>query len=163
MTDILWAPWRMPFILGEKPVGCFLCEATTKGVCEETLVLQLTAHSMVIMNRYPYVAGHLLVTPKRHVGKLMDLTAEEMTDLHETLRQTVAIMEVAARPNGFNLGMNLGKAAGAGVEDHLHYHVVPRYYGDNNAMNVLGEIRVIPEDLIATWKRFLPSFKGNSR
>jgi len=159
--DILWAPWRMPFILGEKPVGCFLCETSVQGVCEETLVLRLTPHSMVIMNRYPYVAGHLLVTPRRHVGNLMDLTDVEMKDLHETLRQTVAIMAVAARPNGFNLGMNLGKAAGAGVEDHLHYHIVPRYFGDNNAMNILGEVRVIPEDLIATWKRLLPSFKGN--
>lgn len=158
--EIVWAPWRMPFILGAKPVGCFLCETAAVGVCEETLVLRLTPYSMVIMNRYPYIAGHLLVSPRRHVGNLMDLTPEEMTDLHETLRQTVQTMQRAGNPQGFNLGMNLGKAAGAGVEDHLHYHIVPRYWGDNNAMNIFADVRIIPEDLIVTWKRLLPFFDG---
>lgn len=158
--EIVWAPWRMPFILGAKPVGCFLCETASVGVCEETLVLRLTPLSMVIMNRYPYIAGHLLVSPRRHVGNLMDLTSDEMTDLHETLRQTVETMQRAGNPQGFNLGMNLGKAAGAGVEDHLHYHIVPRYWGDNNAMNIFADVRIIPEDLIVTWKRLLPFFDG---
>lgn len=158
--DIVWAPWRMPFILGAKPVGCFLCDSSNKGVGEETLVLRMTSHTLVIMNRYPYISGHLLISPRRHVGNLMELTPEEMTDLHETLRQTVSALERAGKPNGFNIGMNLGKAAGVGVDDHLHYHVVPRYWGDNNAMNIFAEVRVIPEDLIVTWKRLLPYFDG---
>lgn len=157
--DIVWAPWRMPFILGEKPMGCFLCESAVKGVGEETLVLELTPTSMVIMNRYPYISGHLMVVPIRHVDNLDALTHEEMLDLHETLRRCISRIKRWAHPDGINVGMNLGAAAGAGVKDHIHYHVVPRFTGDNNAMNVFGEVRIIPEDLIVTFRRLLPVFQ----
>lgn len=156
--DVVWAPWRMQFILGEKPVGCFLCDSAGIGVGEETLVLRMTPLSMVIMNRYPYISGHLMVTPIRHVGSLSDLRDEEMFDLHETLRKAVVSLQKAGNPHGFNIGMNLGKAAGAGVEDHIHYHIVPRYFGDSNAMNVFADVRVIPEDLVVTFRRILPYF-----
>ncbi len=156
--DIIWAPWRMQFILGEKPMGCFLCEAVTAGVGEEALVLELTEHSMVIMNRYPYISGHLMVVPKAHVSGLHELEPEAFDDLHRTLSRCVERVRAVLNPQGVNLGMNLGKAAGAGVEDHIHYHVIPRFVGDNNAFNVLGDIRVIPEDLLSTYRRYLPAF-----
>lgn len=156
--DIIWAPWRMQFILGEKPMGCFLCEAVAAGVGEESLVLELTEHSMVIMNRYPYISGHLMVVPKSHVSGLHELEPAAFDDLHRTLSRCVERVREVLNPQGVNLGMNLGKAAGAGVEDHIHYHVIPRFIGDNNAFNVLGNIRVIPEDLLSTYRRYLPAF-----
>jgi len=157
--DRVWAPWRMEYILGGKAMGCFLCESSKIGIAEEPLVLHLTPHSMVIMNRYPYTSGHLLVTPRRHVSGLHELSSQEMLDLHETLRKTVGLVQEWATPDGINVGMNLGKAAGAGLEEHIHYHIVPRFHGDNNAMNVFGEVRIIPESLIETYRRLLPQFE----
>jgi len=157
--DIIWAPWRMRYILGDKTMGCFLCEAVKKGPGEETLLLHLTRHSLVILNRYPYISGHLMVVPRAHVDTLKALSGEELLDLHETLRMTVEVVEETLRPDGINLGMNLGKAAGAGLKDHIHYHVVPRFIGDNNSFTVLADTRVIPESLIDTYRRYLPAFK----
>lgn len=159
--DIVWAPWRMQFILGEKQMGCFLCEAAKTGASKETLVLRQTPHSLVILNRYPYIAGHLMVTPIAHVSSLDDLSPEQFADLHETMRDCVSTVKSSVSPDGINVGMNMGKAAGAGVEDHLHYHVIPRFVGDSNAFSVLGEIRVIPEDLEATYDRYFPHFSGD--
>jgi len=158
-VETIWAPWRMSFILGAKPVGCFLCDAPTVGIGEESLVLQLTEHSMVIMNRYPYVAGHLMVAPRRHVDRLDALSPMEHQDLHETLTSCIARVRDVAHPDGINVGMNLGTAAGAGVKDHIHYHVVPRFVGDSNAFNVFAEVRVVPEDLVVTWRRLRPAFE----
>jgi len=152
----------MQFILGEKMAGCFLCAALAEAPSEGNLVLAHTEHALVIMNRYPYITGHLMVTPRRHVSKLADLSEVEMAGLQRAVSGTVSVLERAATPHGFNIGMNLGKAAGAGVEDHIHYHVVPRYYGDNNSMNIFAEVRVIPEDLIITWRRLRPFFDGMS-
>jgi ATP adenylyltransferase len=139
-------------------MGCFLCDAAARGVGEDTLVLHLTGHSMVILNRYPYISGHLMVTPIAHVKDLSELSDEQERDLHRTLVWATARVRDVLKPHGVNLGMNLGKAAGAGVEDHIHYHIVPRFAGDNNAMNVLGDVRVIPESLEATFRRYLPAF-----
>ncbi len=156
--DIIWAPWRMKYILGEKKMGCFVCDALPQGVCVETLILRITPHSLVLLNRYPYISGHLMVIPKAHVGSLDHLSPEQMADLHETLRYSIRKTLEVLRPHGINVGMNLGRAAGAGLEEHIHYHIVPRFMGDNNAMNVLGDVRVIPESLEDTWNRFLPAF-----
>lgn len=156
--DIIWAPWRMQYILGEKPMSCFLCEAATAGVCEDSLVLELTEHSMVIMNRYPYINGHLMVAPITHVSGLHELEPAAFDDLHRTLSKCVQRVGKAVNPQGINLGMNLGKAAGAGLDDHIHYHVIPRFIGDNNVFNVLGDIRVIPDDLLSSYRRYLPVF-----
>jgi len=149
----------MQYILGEKSMACFVCEALKLGVCEKSLVLQVTRATLVMLNRYPYISGHLMVIPTAHVSSLAALSAEDMVDLHETLRKTVGVVEETLRPQGINVGMNLGKAAGAGLEEHIHYHVVPRFVGDNNALNVLGDVRVIPESLEATWKRYRPAFE----
>ncbi len=155
---ILWAPWRMSYILGKKDPGCFLCEAQAKGPGEETLVLTMTEHSLVILNRYPYANGHLMVTPRRHVARLHLLTRAERNDLHELLVQAVQIVEREFHTDGINTGMNLGKAAGAGLEEHLHYHLVPRWFGDTNAMTAVGGLRVLPEDLGAVYRRLAPAF-----
>lgn len=156
--DVVWAPWRMKFILGEKPMHCFICKAVEEDVSKENLVLHLTSHSMVMLNRYPYISGHLMVVPHVHVSSLDELSTEQMIDLHETLRKTVAVVRSTLNPQGVNVGMNLGKAAGAGVEDHIHWHVIPRFLGDNNAFNVLANSRVIPESLEDTWERYVEAF-----
>lgn len=139
-------------------MGCFLCQAAKTGVSAETFILRMTRYSLVILNRYPYIAGHLMVTPIAHVGSLDELSEEQFADLHACLRDCVSTVKSAVSPAGINVGMNLGEAAGAGLEDHLHYHVIPRFVGDSNAFNVFGDIRVIPEDLQATYKRYLPHF-----
>jgi len=148
----------MKFILGEKPMHCFICKAVEEDVSKENLVLHLTSHSMVMLNRYPYISGHLMVVPHVHVSSLDELSTEQMIDLHETLRKTVAVVRSTLNPQGVNVGMNLGKAAGAGVEDHIHWHVIPRFLGDNNAFNVLANSRVIPESLEDTWERYVEAF-----
>ena len=137
---------------------CFICKAVEEDVSKENLVLHLTSHSMVMLNRYPYISGHLMVVPHVHVSSLDELSTEQMIDLHETLRKTVAVVRSTLNPQGVNVGMNLGKAAGAGVEDHIHWHVIPRFLGDNNAFNVLANSRVIPESLEDTWERYVEAF-----
>jgi ATP adenylyltransferase len=156
--DTIWAPWRIDFILGEKPMTCFLCEEPQRGIRVESLVLAITTHSFVIMNRYPYTNGHLLVAPKRHVSRPTELTIEERVDLNELLAGSIDILEDAFSTDGLNVGMNLGGAAGAGVADHIHWHIVPRWIGDTNAMSVVGGTRVVPEALDATFEKLLPHF-----
>lgn len=154
----MWAPWRLDFILGAKAADCFMCEAPKLGVAPESLVLAITRHSFVILNRYPYNNGHLLVCPKRHVATPGFLTPEEQADLHTLLVKSIEITR-SFKPHGVNVGMNLGEAAGAGCADHIHYHIVPRWVGDTNAMTVVGDTRVIPESLDAAWNRLAPLYK----
>lgn len=156
--NTLWAPWRIAFILGEKAMTCFLCEEPGNGISPESLVLAVTTHSFVIMNRYPYSNGHLLVAPKRHVSLPTDLPQEERADLHELLVQSIDIVGEVFTTDGVNVGMNLGAAAGAGVADHIHWHIVPRWIGDTNAMTVVGETRVVPEALDATFEKLRHRF-----
>lgn len=155
----IWAPWRMEYILGEKQMDCFICEALANGVGKETLLLHVSSHSLVMMNRYPYISGHLMVVPQTHVSSLASLSREQMDDLHELLRTTVGLVKEVLNPDGINIGMNLGEAAGAGLRDHIHWHVVPRFSGDNNVFNVLAGERVIPECLEDTFQRYLPAFE----
>ena len=115
---------------------------------------------MVMMNRYPYANGHLLVAPKKHVDTLDQLTREEMGDVLETTKNAVHILGEVMKPDGFNVGLNLGEVAGAGIADHLHFHIVPRWQGDTNAMSVLAGVRVISEHLEATFKRLRPHFEA---
>jgi len=114
---------------------------------------------MVIMNRFPYINGHLLVAPVRHVRGLELLSPEERLDLLTTVTHSIEILKKVMMPEGFNVGLNLGKVAGAGVEEHMHFHIVPRWNGDNNYMTVFGEVRVIPEHIEETYHRLLPRFK----
>ena len=155
----LWAPWRMAYIEEGKAEGCIFCDKPREKDARANLVLAQTRHSVVMLNKYPYNSGHLLLAPKRHENQLSSLPQEEYRDLCEILRLSLDILGRALKPGGFNLGMNLGRSAGAGVEYHLHWHVVPRWEGDTNFMTILGEIRVIPQHLLDSYDRLSPLFK----
>ncbi len=154
----IWAPWRIEYIKGEKPGGCIFCDAPEKEA-EESLLLFDGSLSMVLLNRYPYNNGHLMVAPKRHEADLEALTVEESIDVFRLLRHSVAVLRQIFNPDGFNIGLNIGQAAGAGIEDHLHWHIVPRWSGDTNFMPLLAEVRVIPEHLLETLSALRPHFE----
>lgn len=143
----LYAPWRMEYIKSDKPKGCIFCKDSIR---DDELILHEGEYSFVMMNRYPYINGHLLIAPFRHVSNLEDLTSDEKREIFDFLDISVKAIKEAMMSDGFNVGMNLGKVAGAGVDDHIHVHVVPRWNGDTNFMTVLGETRVIPEDIKKT-------------
>jgi ATP adenylyltransferase len=154
----IWAPWRMEFIEGlSAPEGdCFLCfvrDAERKDD-RKNLLLWRGSSCMCILNRYPYTGGHVLIAPYDHVPDLADLPAATMTELMEMLRDIQQVTKHAINPHGFNIGINLGRCAGAGLPDHLHIHVVPRWEGDTNFMSSLGNVRVIPEFLDKTYDGF---------
>jgi ATP adenylyltransferase len=143
----IWAPWRIEYILADKSNGCFLCEAFAANDDIDRLIVHRSDHVGVLLNRYPYTDGHLMVCPYRHISELSDLTPEESADLMTWTSRSVDILREAMHPHGFNIGINLGEAGGAGLRDHLHMHVVPRWNGDTNFASVLGDIRVIPQAL----------------
>jgi ATP adenylyltransferase len=149
----LWAPWRVEYITAAKVPGCVFCDAPSAGDDRAALILYRDPSGYLILNRYPYNSGHLMAVSFRHVARLEQLTGEEMQSLMALSGLAVRVLERAMRPEGFNVGMNLGRAAGAGIEDHLHVHVVPRWAGDTNFMPVLGDVKVLPEDLQATYDR----------
>jgi ATP adenylyltransferase len=151
----LWAPWRMEYILGDKEDGCIFCKALAE---QDNLTLYKGNMTMVVMNKFPYINGHLLVATTKHISTLNQLGKGEMGDLLETVEQSVGILKKVMSPDGFNIGLNLGKVAGAGVEEHLHFHIVPRWFGDTNALTVLADVRVIPEHLLATYNNLKPYF-----
>ena len=154
----LWAPWRIEYIKMSKPPGCIFCLRDAPEKDRDNLVLYRTSLSLVMLNRYPYTNGHLMIAPLRHTSEMNTLSAEEMLDLFETLRMCRTVLEETASPQGFNIGINLGKAAGAGVDEHLHIHIVPRWNGDTNYMSVIADVRVMPENLAATYDVLLPRF-----
>ena len=158
----LWAPWRMAYINNQvSPTeGCVFCQKSGEQDARDALVLAHTGYSVVMLNKYPYANGHLLLAPKRHAKHLASLSVEEYGDLNEALRRSVEIVQQSYHPAGINLGMNLGKCAGAGIEDHLHWHVVPRWEGDNNFMPVLAETRVMPQHLLESYDQLKPYFQG---
>lgn len=152
----MWAPWRIEYILGnEKEEGCVFCNALSGN---GELLLYKGASTLVVMNKFPYTNAHLLVLPTRHVAELGDLNRDEMGALLLTVEKTRAILKAVLNPDGFNVGLNLGKIAGAGVGEHLHFHIVPRWYGDVNALTVFADIRVIPEHLLSTRDKLKPHF-----
>ena len=153
----LWAPWRMEYILSEKETECIFCVGLSD---KAELTLYNGDLSMVMMNKYPYINGHLLVAPVRHVAALDELNAQETGDILKTVRDSIGILKKVMNPDGFNVGLNLGVVAGAGVEEHLHFHIVPRWHGDTNAMTVFAEVRVIPEHLKATYQNLKPHFQA---
>jgi ATP adenylyltransferase len=156
----LWAPWRMAYIdQGSKEAGCIFCDKFHDGDRREGLVLARTHHAVVMLNKYPYNNGHLLLAPKRHENDLTTLSSDEFQDLNEALRRSVDIVRQVMNPGGINLGMNLGQCAGAGIADHLHWHVVPRWEGDTNFMPVVGETRVMPQHLLDSYDRLQPYFQ----
>lgn len=158
----LWAPWRIEYILGKRQPGCIFCPESRGQTDEERLILHRGELSMVMMNRFPYNNGHLLVAPWRHLARLDELSAEEMRDLMWWLKTSTSILEEVMRADGFNVGLNLGREAGAGYEEHLHFHIVPRWRGDTNFLAVMAEVRSIPEHIKQTYSKLLPHFKKES-
>ncbi len=153
--ETMWAPWRIEYILGGKDQGCVFCNALGK---HDELTLFKGKDTMVVMNKFPYINGHLLVAPVRHISRLDQLSETEMGKLLLTVQRSVGILKEVMHPDGFNVGLNLGKVAGAGVEEHLHFHIVPRWFGDTNALTVFADVRVIPEHLEATYQNLKPHF-----
>ncbi|MFZ1934578.1 MAG: HIT domain-containing protein [Thermoguttaceae bacterium] len=163
----LWAPWRLGYILGEKGIvepcdpetllpgadpTCFFCQAMPSGDDRQRLVVDRGEHAITLLNRFPYNNGHLLVAPRHHVARLDGLSEEAQLELSQTLARMVALLEKAMQPQGFNIGLNLGRAAGAGVPGHLHWHIVPRWIGDTNFMPTVAGVHTIPQALEAAWE-----------
>ena len=171
--DRLWSPWRLEYISrADRPEGCIYClpaEAAAKAGAdtrppESASLVVFEGHTAyVILNLYPYNNGHLMVVPNRHVGSLAALTAEEMNEVGRLTQRCETALTEAYQPHGFNIGVNLGKPAGAGILDHVHVHVVPRWNGDTNFMTVVGDMRVLPESLGASAARLRPIFEQLSR
>jgi len=155
----IWAPWRAEYIQAEKNSVCIFCAAPEKKT-EEGLVLYRGNTSVVMLNKYPYNGGHILIAPLRHVARLEELNDDEGADMWRLMRHSTSSLTKAFNAGGFNIGLNLGKAAGAGIEDHIHLHVVPRWDGDVNFMPVLGDVKVISEHLRQTLAKLLPFFKN---
>ena len=148
----------MDYILGQLSGRCIFCPEGNEEGDAERLILYRGRLSVVMMNRFPYNNGHLLVSPWTHTPSLEGLSSEELLDLLKTLRRSLAVLRKTMTPDGFNVGLNLGTVAGAGVEAHVHFHVVPRWNGDTNFMTVFADVRVIPEHLQETYRRLLPHF-----
>ena len=143
----LWAPWRMEYIAGPRVSGCFLCAMLRRGGDREGLVVFRGRRCAVLMNRYPYNNGHLMVAPRRHVPDLRAMTRAERAEAMDLVGRGIEALRAAVHPDGFNVGLNLGKAAGAGLEGHVHFHIVPRWNGDTNFMPVVADVKVIPQAL----------------
>lgn len=154
----LWAPWRMEYIKQDKPQGCIFCTLPAEERDRDNLVLGRSAHAFAMLNRFPYNSGHLMVIPRRHVADLGALPEAEFLDLQRLLRAATAVLAEAYRPEGMNLGMNLGRIAGAGIAEHLHWHLVPRWGGDTNFMPVIAETKVMVEHLDQAWERLRARF-----
>ncbi|MBL0060194.1 MAG: HIT domain-containing protein [bacterium] len=155
--DRLWAPWRMSYILDtvkqEQPEGCVFCRMVEESVDAKNLILIRGKHSFVVMNLFPYNSGHLMVIPKRHTGDFGSLSPAEHVEMAELVEISRKALAECFTPHGYNIGMNIGRAAGAGILDHLHYHVVPRWNGDSNFMSAVGETKVLSESLPESYAR----------
>lgn len=169
--DRLWAPWRMAYILSSSGSGpsaaaadsaqeCIFCRFPAEGPAafETHQILHCTSQAFVIMNRFPYNSGHIMVVPRRHTADLMELSPDEYHATCELLRKSVAIVTRELRAHGCNLGMNLGRVAGAGIDQHAHFHIVPRWNGDTNFMPVVGDVKVLSEHMAATFDKLRPAF-----
>ncbi|WP_461862810.1 HIT family protein [Thermococcus sp.] len=144
---ILWAPWRIEYIRSPKHDGCIFCDFPKENRDRERLILYRGEHAFVIMNNYPYNPGHVMIAPYRHVGRWEDLNDSELLEIMKLSQLVIKALKRAMNPDGFNLGVNLGRVAGAGIDDHVHLHVVPRWNGDTNFMPVVDDTKVIPESL----------------
>lgn len=154
----IWAPWRIQFIRTKKPKGCFLCENSGQNDDVQNCILYRGSKNFVILNGYPYNPGHLMVAPYRHVADLEDFTGEERNEHFEIVSQCVKVLRQEYNSEGFNIGMNLRGVSGAGIADHVHTHIVPRWQGDTNFMPVLADVKVLPEALTETYERLKGKF-----
>ena len=156
----LWAPWRMTYIRGEeKKEGCVFCLHDLPEEDESRLVLWRAEHSFIIMNRYPYNNAHLMVAPFRHTADPGELSEQEALEMHKLMILARRVLSETVAPHGFNIGMNLGQVAGAGIADHLHLHIVPRWSGDTNFMPVFADVRVVPQHLEETYRILRTAFE----
>jgi len=154
----LWSPWRMEYIRGDKPEGCVFCALPGDNNDPENLILFRGTHCYVMLNRYPYNNGHLMIVPFQHVDSPIKLATEVLNDMMHLVNVSLTVLKKAMNPDGFNIGMNLGASAGAGIKDHIHMHVVPRWTGDTNFMPVLAETHVIVEGLAECYVQLQPLF-----
>jgi ATP adenylyltransferase len=153
--EFLWAPWRLKYILSEKDEDCIFCYKPKENKDRENLVLLKGEKNLVMLNKYPYNPGHLMVAPYKHVSSLDALDDEELQEHFKLVSRCVEMLREEMNPEGFNIGINLGKVAGAGIEEHIHTHIVPRWNGDTNFMPVFSDIRVVPEALEATFDKLI--------
>jgi len=150
----LWAPWRLEYIKSaDEGTGCLFCAAAADGDDADRLIVQRGAHGVVLLNKFPYASGHFMVAPARHVGEYGELTDDEVLELHRFASAGMRALAELYAPQGYNLGWNLGRIAGAGIVDHVHLHVVPRWAGDTNFMPVLADVKVLPEHLEDTRRK----------
>ena len=160
----IWSPWRMAYIQAAKEQGedggCIFCDLPAEGDDVRTMILARGELAFVIVNSFPYNPGHLMVAPFRHVGAFTSLEGDELADVDALVARSIRALEQEMEPHGYNLGMNLGRVAGAGIPDHVHWHLVPRWNGDTNFMPVVGQTRVLPELLEETYARLRPRFEG---
>jgi len=156
----IWAPWRIEYITGEKEEGCIFCNKPQEGKDKENLILYKGETSFIIMNRYPYSNGHLMAVPYKHTNNMSELSEPEKLELMNLTTKCIEILDIM-NPDGFNVGMNLGTAGGAGIDDHLHFHIVPRWNGDTNFMPLIGDVKVMPEYLEDTFKTLSEQIKNN--
>ena len=154
----IWAPWRMEYILSEKKSGCIFCEKFQAGEDKKNYILFRDTLGFVMLNIFPYNNGHLMVSPYRHVSEMDELSGEESAQLMDLVRKSLSSLRKAVKPDGYNVGMNIGSVAGAGIADHLHIHIVPRWLGDTNFMPILAETKVLPQHLNHTFEILRPFF-----
>lgn len=167
MLDRIWAPWRAQYIhegatSPRPPSGCFLCHGLTSDDDRANLLVLRGQHSVVMLNRYPYNNGHLLVAPRLHRGTLGDLDGPDLIEPIQVVRRMTAVLDRMLRPQGYNIGLNQGKAAGAGLPGHLHWHIVPRWDGDTNFMPILGQTKVIIESLSEFYDRLVEELRHDA-
>lgn len=159
---VLWAPWRMGYILSEKDQGCIFCEYPKQDLSKDrdNLILYRSSDTFVIMNRYPYNNGHLMIAPYLHTSSLEGLTDEALLDFMKVTQHAIDSLRKVMMPEGFNIGINIGRIAGAGMESHVHLHMVPRWAGDTSFMTVLDDVRVIPEHIMDTYDKLFAVFNS---
>jgi ATP adenylyltransferase len=154
----LWAPWRLAYIKREKEPGCIFCTRLARSNDENDLILYRGEQAFIILNAFPYTNGHLMIVPNQHLSELEDLPDGTLAEMNQLLKRSISALKKAFGPHGFNVGWNIGRVAGAGVEEHIHEHVVPRWNGDTNLMPVLGQVTVISDALDQTWRALRPYF-----
>ncbi len=163
--DYIWTPWRYQYLTTPQPPGrdrCIFCVAAADSADREHLVVHRGSQNFVILNRYPYTSGHLMVVPYQHAASLEELDAATLAEMMLLAQTSERLLRGLYRPDGLNLGINLGRSAGAGILGHLHMHALPRWMGDANFMTVIGETRLLPEDLDITWQRLSEAFAGSA-
>jgi ATP adenylyltransferase len=157
--ETLWAPWRIEYIAGEREEGCIFCNRLAATDDRANLILARGRNAFVIMNKYPYNNGHIMVAPTRHTADFGSMTSDEVLEIFQFIKAFSDVFRSVMKPHGFNVGLNLGRTAGAGVEDHLHVHIVPRWDGDTNFMPVIGGVKVISEHIQSSYDKLLEAYR----